>query len=310
MTKVAFFIPQAVELLDLAGPIQVFREAKFHGLEISMEYLSIHTKMVSSVGLTIGGMKPYQKTIFKKGDFLIIAGFDVDRLERNEAEEEALFVWLRKQYVLGVNICSVCTGAFVLGAAGLLNGMECTTHWRSTDLLKQMYPQAKVLDDRLFVKSDNIYTSAGISAGIDLALFIVEELKDALLVYKVTRGLVLYHRRGEKHHQQSIYLSFRNHINPKIHQIQDYLVDNLAKEKSIELLAEIVGMSERNLGRVFKEATGLTVMEYITKLRVEHAKMLRNNASYTLKYIAAECGLKSERQLQRILKTAKYENDP
>jgi transcriptional regulator GlxA family with amidase domain len=303
MTKVAFFIPQAVNLLDLAGPIQVFKEAKFHGLEISMEYLSFQTEMVSSVGLTVGGIQSFQNSELTKGDFLIIAGFDGDGLIRNQAVEDEVFAWLRKKYAHGVNMCSVCTGAFVLGAAGLLNGMECTTHWRSIDLLKQLYPQAKVLDDRLFVKSGNIYTSAGISAGIDLALFILEELKDALLVYKVARGLVLYHRRSEKHHQQSIYLSFRNHINPKIHQIQDYLIDNLAQENTIEKLAEIVGMSERNLSRVFKETTGLTVLEYITKLRIEHSKMLRNNASYTVKYIAAECGFKSERQLQRILKT-------
>jgi transcriptional regulator GlxA family with amidase domain len=310
MTKVAFFIPQAVELLDLAGPIQVFREAKFYGLEIVMEYLSFHSEIVSSVGLTIGGVEPYQNAILTKGDFLIIAGFDGEKLIRNQAIEDELFVWLRKQYALGVNLCSICTGAFILGGAGLLNGMECTTHWRAIDLLKQMYPQAKVLDDRLFVKSGNIYTSAGISAGIDLALFVLEELKDALLVYKVARGLVVYHRRSEKHHQQSIYLSFRNHINPKIHQVQDYLIENLTDENTIEILAEIVGMSGRNLSRVFKETTGLTVLEYITKLRVEYAKMLRNNASYTIKYIATECGFKSERQLQRILKTAKHENDP
>jgi transcriptional regulator GlxA family with amidase domain len=309
MTKVVFFIPQAVELLDLAGPIQVFKEAKFHGLEISMEYLSFHSEMVSSVGLTIGGIQPYQNATFSKGDFLIIAGFDGEGLIRNQVVEEEFFVWLKKQDTLGVNLCSICTGAFILGAAGLLNGLECTTHWRSIDLLKQLYPQTKVLDDRLFVKSGQIYTSAGISAGIDLALFILEELKDALLVYKVARGLVLYHRRSEKHHQQSIYLSFRNHINPKIHQVQDYLVDNLAKENKIEKLAEIVGMSERNLSRVFKETTGLTVLEYITKLRTEYAKMLRNNAEYTVKYIATECGFKSERQLQRILKTTKHEND-
>lgn len=310
MTKIAFFIPQAVNLLDLAGPIQVFKEAKFHGLEILMEYLSFQNEMVSSVGLTIGGIQSFQNSELTKGDFLIIAGFDGDKLIRNQEVEDEVFAWLRKEYALGVNICSVCTGAFVLGAAGLLNGMECTTHWRSVDLLKQMNPQAKVLNDRLFVKSGNIYTSAGISAGIDLALFILEELKDALLVYKVARGLVLYHRRSEKHHQQSIYLSFRNHINPKIHQIQDYLIDNLADENMIETLAEIVGMSERNLSRVFKDTTGLTVLEYITKLRIEHAKMLRNNAEYTAKHIAAACGFKSERQLQRILKTAKHENDP
>lgn len=108
-------------------------------------------------------------------------------------------------------------------------------------------PSAKVVADILYIKSNNNYTSAVISAGIDLALAILEVLKGPLFTHKVARGLVVYHRRSSKHNQQSIYLDYRNHINPQVHEVQDYLIDNLSHENDIETLASLVGMSARNL---------------------------------------------------------------
>ena len=199
-------------------------------------------------------------------------------------------------------VCSICTGAFALGHAGLLKDTECTTHWRRVKALQSQFPQAKVLADILFIKSNNVYTSAGISAGIDLALAILEDLKGPLFTHKVARGLVVYHRRSGTHNQQSIYLDYRNHINPQVHEVQDYLIDNLSKENDIETLASLVGMSPRNLSRVFKEKTGSTILEYLTLLRKEYASTMLNNPEYTIEYIASKCGFKTARQLQRILK--------
>ena len=193
---------------------------------------------------------------------------------------------------------------FFLGEAGLLDNKECTTHWRRTDLLQKRYPMAKVVTDVLFLKSDNIYTSGGISSGIDLALSILEDWTSPFLVNKVARGLVVYQRRSSSHNQQSIYLDYRNHINPKIHLVQDYLTEHISNEFSIEKLSELALMSSRNLTRVFKNITGITILEYLTKLRLEKAKILKNNPDNTIEYIASECGFKSPRQLQRILKSA------
>ena len=150
-----------------------------------------------------------------------------------------------------------------------------------------------------------MYTSGGISARIDLSLAILEELKGALFTHKVARGLVVYHRRNHDHTQQSIYLDYRNHINPKIHTVQDHLIDHLADENNIEDLASLVAMSPRNLSRIFKEKTGTTILEYLTMLRLELAKTMLNNPEYTSGYIASKCGFKSPRQLQRILKANK-----
>ncbi|MBL7844261.1 MAG: DJ-1/PfpI family protein [Cyclobacteriaceae bacterium] len=304
MLKIAFIVPPYVELLDLAGPAQVFTEAKLHGLDAVIEFYSYHDRNISTSGVGFGEIKNYKESNLNAGDFVFVPGTDHSYLQSTQfVSESDFFKWLAQCANKSVNTCSVCTGAFFLGEAGLLDDRECTTHWRRTAELKARFPKANVLADTLYVKSDNIYTSAGVSAGIDLALASLENLKGPNFVHKVARGLVVYHRRDPSHSQKSIYLDFRNHINPKIHEVQDYLINNLAKENSIESLAEMVAMSPRNLSRVFKDSTGLTIVEYLTELRRETAKTLLNNPDYTLDYIASQCGFKTARQLQRILKS-------
>lgn len=303
MQKVAFIIPPTVELLDLAGPVQVFTEAKVHGMEIDIEFYQFQDNPVSTAGLGFEKMKNYKEAKIKEGDFVFVPGMDNEYVNSIpfKAERE-FFKWLKECSEKGITVCSICSGAFALGYAGLLKDTECTTHWRRVEALQTQFPQAKVVADILYVKSNNVYTSAGISAGIDLALAILENLKGPLFTHKVARGLVVYHRRSGTHKQQSIYLDYRNHINPQIHEVQDYLIDNLSKENDIESLAALVGMSPRNLSRVFKEKTGSTILEYLTLLRKEFANTMLNNPEYTIEYIAAKCGFKTARQLQRILK--------
>ena len=304
MQKVAFVIPPTVELLDLAGPVQVFTEAKFYGFEIEIEFYQYQDEPVSTAGLGFGNIRNYKDAKLKEGDFIFVPGMDNEYVNSIPFKaEKQFFKWLKDCSDKRVIVCSICTGAFALGHAGLLKDTECTTHWRRVKELQLQFPQAKVVADILFVKSNNVYTSAGISAGIDLALAILEDLKGPLFTHKVARGLVVYHRRSGTHKQQSIYLDYRNHINPQVHEVQDYLIDNLSKENDIESLASLVGMSPRNLSRVFKEKTGSTVLEYLTPLRKEYASTMLNNPEYTIEYIASKCGFKTARQLQRILKT-------
>jgi transcriptional regulator GlxA family with amidase domain len=283
MQKVAFIIPPTVELLDLAGPVQVFTEAKFYGFEIEIEFYGFSEDPTSTAGLGFGRLADYVNSIAFKA-------------------EREFFKWLKECPDKKIIVCSICNGAFALGHAGLLKDTECTTHWRRVKALQLQFPQAKVLADILYIKSNNVYTSAGISAGIDLALAILENLKGPLFTHKVARGLVVYHRRSGRHNQQSIYLDYRNHINPQVHEVQDYLIDNLSRENDIKTLASLVSMSPRNLSRVFKEKTGSTILEYLTLLRREYANTMLNNPEYTIEYIASQCGYKTARQLQRILK--------
>jgi len=303
MQKVAFIIPPTVELLDLAGPVQVFTEAKFYGMEIEIEFYTFSKEPISTAGLGFGKVANFKTAKLKEGDLIFVPGMDMEYVNSIpfKAERE-FFTWLKECSDKKITVCSICNGAFALGHAGLLKDTECTTHWRRVKELQIQFPTAKVVADILFVKSNNVYTSAGISAGIDLALAILEDLKGPLFTHKVARGLVVYHRRSGKHNQQSIYLDYRNHINPQVHEVQDYLIDNLSKENDIETLASLVGMSSRNLSRVFKEKTGSTVLEYLTLLRKEYANTMLNNPEYTIEYIASRCGFKTARQLQRILK--------
>lgn len=303
MVKLAFIVPPNVELLDLAGPVQVFTEARFNGFDVAIEFYSYRDTATSTSGLGFGKISNYKKAELAPGDFLFIPGMSFDYITSEDfRNEKAFFTWLKLCAGRRVNVCSVCDAAFALGEAGLLDDRECTTHWRRVEALQERFPKAKVASDILFVRSDNIYTSAGISAGIDLALSILEDMKGPRFVHIVARGLVVYHRRSQNQSQQSVYLDFRNHIDPKIHEVQDYMADNLAGDNSIESLASRVAMSSRNLSRVFKETTGLTIIEYLTRLRVENAKTLLNNPGYTIDYVASQCGFKTARQLQRILK--------
>jgi transcriptional regulator GlxA family with amidase domain len=129
--------------------------------------------------------------------------------------ERKFFDWLKACVQKKVTVVSICNGAFALGEAGLLDNIECTTHWRRIEQLQSRFPKAKVIADVLYIKTKNVYTSAGVSAGIDLSLSILEDLKGPLFTHKVARSLVVYHRRSERHKQESIYLDYRNHINPQ-----------------------------------------------------------------------------------------------
>ena len=303
MKKIVFIIPPSVEILDLAGPLQVFTEAKFYGFEIEIEFYSYTTETVSNSGIAFGKVAHYTQAKLQEGDYIFMPGMGFNYVDSMSFRaEKDFFNWLKEHSEKKVLVCSICNGAFALGEAGLLKDTECTTHWRRIEELQSRFPSAKVLTDILFKKSNNVYTSAGISSGIDLALYILEELTGPLFTHKVARGLVVYYRRDHNHTQKSIYLDYRNHINPKIHEVQDYLIAHLSAENSVEDLASLVAMSPRNLSRVFKEKTGTTIVEYLTLLRIEFAKTLVNNPEYTIEYIASQCGFKTARQLQRILK--------
>ena len=303
MRKLAFIVPPSVEILDLAGPMQVFTEAKFYGFDVAIEFYTISNDPVSTSGLGFTNANHFSMAELKEGDFVFVPGMDYEYVNSFSFKaEKEFFNWLKECSDKKVTVCSICNGAFALGYAGLLKDTQCTTHWRRVKSLQELFPSAKVMADILYVKSNNVYTSAGISAGIDLALAILEDLKGPLFTHKVARGLVVYHRRSGTHKQQSIYLDYRNHINPQVHEVQDYLIENLSRENDISTLASLVGMSPRNLSRVFKEKTGSTVLEYLTLLRIEFANTMLNNPEYTIEYIASKCGFKSARQLQRILK--------
>ncbi|HMS32975.1 MAG TPA: DJ-1/PfpI family protein [Ignavibacteria bacterium] len=301
-TKIVFLVLPYVHLMDLAGPDQVFLEAKGYDAPFEIEYCTTGSTLFSSSRLPFGKLKHFSKVKIKENDFLFISGAELRYLQSEDFKSnKSLFDWIRDCREKNIKICSICSGAFVLAESGILNGKECTTHWKRTDELQNLYPEAKVIENVLFTEDDNIYTSAGIASGIDLALHIVEQMKGDYFAHKVARELVIFSRRSGGQKQQSDLLNFRNHIHSGIHKVQDWLHENLHKKVSLTDLAEIACMSDRNFTRIFKKETSLTVNEYITLLRKEKIGQLINNPDISKQQIAKQCGLKSERHIRRII---------
>jgi transcriptional regulator GlxA family with amidase domain len=211
-----------------------------------------------------------------------------------------LVAWLREASRAGAEMCSVCTGAFALGEAGILDGRSCTTHWRRVGELKSRFPRARVVGDRLFVDDERVITSAGIAAGIDMTLALIERDAGPVVAGEVAREMVVYLRRDGGHRQDSVYLDYQTHLSPGIHQVQQHLVSNPGTRDTLGDLAQRAGMSERNLTRVFKRATGISIHDYRERLRIERARDLMRNPTLTLDAVASACGFANGRQLRRV----------
>lgn len=299
--QVIFLIAPRTHFLDLAGPDQVFSEAIFYKAPFEVRYCSFAPEKAGTAsGLQFANLPHYSEIRVEKGDYVFIPGMDLDVIEHSlNTDIVNVYHWLSSAYNKGAQLCSVCTGAFLLGAAGLLDGKPCTTHWKYTQRLQQRFPQAKVQENVLYTDRDGIFTSAGIASGVDLALHIVEREMGGYFANKVAREIVVYIRRPGEQSQQSIFLSYRNHIHSGVHAVQDYLTENLHRKNPLSELAALANMSPRNFTRVFKKETGIAVGEYIVRLRQERLQELSKNPDLSRAQLARQLGLKSERQVSR-----------
>lgn len=304
--NVVFAVLPNVHLIDLAGPVQVFFEANQFGANFKIHYCGLeeNATVASQQGIHFANIPSFDKIELSKGDYLFVSGIEFSSIQGGQLKTgyEKFFEWIKKQYENDAYICSVCSGTFVLAASRMLLKKTCTTHWKCIDYLKQNYSSVKVVNDQLYVKDGNIYTSAGMTSGIDMALYIVEENYGPVVTSKVAREMVVFLRRTGGQSQNSVYLDFRTHINPAIHTVQDYIIQNPTKKNSIEELAEMVNMSERNLTRLFRKHTGISINDFKTKCRLAYAETLLKHPGYTIDYIAGQCGFKDSRQLRRMWK--------
>lgn len=301
--RVIFFIFDSVHLLDLAGAVTVFYESGCCGKKYDMCYVSPYINPGTSSGLGFTNVEPLSSVTVNKDDIVIVAGMEIDKW--NRADDHLWIPWLKSAAATGATISSICTAAFALAAAGLLNGQNCTTHWAWTTVLQQQYPSLKVIENKLFVQSGRIFTSAGIATGIDLALYHIEEQHGTAFACLVAKDMVVYIRRDGTEAQNSIYLQNRQHINYHIHQVQDFITKHLHQKLTIEELAQLVFISPRNLTRLFKSAAGITIGQYIQLLRQEKSKHLIK-AGHKIAWVAKECGYKSTAQLRKLVKEANH----
>ncbi len=294
-----------MHLLDINGPAHIFYEAKECGAPLELHFVSLNgqTEVKSSAGLCFNRLEHFDQFELTQNDILFIPGMEYSLLSDVHFRESIspFLRWVNTQNQNGADICSVCTGSFLLAETGILNKNRCTTHWKYYEKFSERFPSVELERNRLFVTSKNIHSSAGVSSGIDLSLYIIEKCFGTKMALDIAKEVVIYFRRSASDPQLSIFLQFRNHLDHRIHDAQDYLMNNLADTPTNKDLADKVYMSKRNLTRLFKKTTGITIGEYLQKLRVEKALALLSNG-HKVSTVAKECGLKSSNQLRSLLK--------
>lgn len=291
---VYFILFPGCEILDIAGPVQALFEAEAHGAAYNMQYCGTTTSIMTAQQLTLSGLQPLPHVTSE--DWVMVPGFPVIH-DKAPAE---IVRWLQEIRLSGARLCSICTGAFLLGEAGLLNGRRCTTHWKRIPELRQRFPKARVLDDRLYVEDGTIVTSAGIAAGIDMTLGLLEQDAGSVVAASVAREMVVYMRRDGSQQQASVYLDFQQHMRAGVHRVQQYLITHPESRATITELAAMVHMSPRHFTRTFREATGISVGTFRQQLRIERARTLLLHATLSVEAIAEACGFADARQLRRI----------
>ena len=288
--RIIVVVVPPVDELDLVGPLQVFNSVnrlagrKIYAIEVVTNSDRLTIEGEGGV-LTFGAKHHFNKVQGPCDSALLVCG-----LTSRSARDGALSAWLKKMATEVRRLGAVCVGAFLLAEAGLLNGRTATTHWRFGREMASRFPRVHVRHDPLWVKDGNIYTSAGISAGIDLALAWVEEDCGAGLAHEAARELVLFLRRPGGQPQLSVSLASQASAMMSIRELQIWIAEHLHTKLSVEDLAGRMSMSVRNFERVFTREVGTTPSQYVLQVRVEAARRELERTHKSFKQVAMAAG--------------------
>ncbi|MEG0927222.1 GlxA family transcriptional regulator [Chryseobacterium sp.] len=300
---VLLVLPQ-VQLLDVAGPCDGFTSAN-RFLSDTGSRLGYHVYLVSgtseknlysSSGIPLNCSHTIYDMDFNI-DTLLVAGTTLTVLDEINPD---LYSYLYHMKGKVRRMGSVCVGAFVLAKAGLLNGKQVTTHWKYADILQKSYPELEVNINPFFIRDQPIYTSGGVSSGMDLALALVEEDFGKPLAAEVARHLVLHLKRTGVQSQFGNALPDYETLTSFTKEIRDLLKDKLKQPISIEYMAEFMNMSVRNFSRVFLKESGMTPGRFLEKMRLEQAKNMLEYTDMSIDMIADKCGFGSSISLRRL----------
>lgn len=289
--------------LDISGPLEVFSAASrlLQSTGSTKGYRVLFSGEKSGLvtlesGLTVHVDGPRHAK--EKTDYLVIpGGSNPSRFSSDSQRLDYIRVRARK----AGHIVSICTGAFLLAELGLLDGKRCTTHWRYADRLATQYPSIQVCENAIYVEDGNLFTSAGVTAGIDLALALVEQDYGAEIAVETARNLVLYFRRPGNQSQFSTPIELRRAAGNRFQKLHDWLLSNLFRpELQVDALANFMAMSPRHFSRCFHEQTGMTPGKYLEKIRLEKARELLANTTQPIKSVAYLCGFQQEERLRRL----------
>jgi transcriptional regulator GlxA family with amidase domain len=292
------------QILDITGPLEVFSRASRwlsdEGLADTPAYeITVVAATRGSLAMSNGlrlVVEQSVETLDTPLDTLMVAG---GMGTAAAMSDRRLIGWLRKMAPRVRRLCSVCTGTFLLAEAGLLSGRRATTHWRFCDALKRRFPAIRVQTDPIFVRDGHLYTSAGVTAGIDLALALVEEDHGRRVALGVARELVMFLRRPGGQSQFSVQLAVQSADREPIRDLQGWIADHLSEDLSVGRLARRSAMSARNFARVFLRETGLTPATFVARTRVEAARRRLEESADGIDVIAEHCGFGTRESMRR-----------
>lgn len=289
--RVWFLITPRTGILNVAGPWEVLGHANDVLGRVAYQLEAFGTgapEAQTRYGLLLGGLRPLPARCQRLPELVIVAGAPLEPLP----DDRAPFVpWLRRHYKLIPTLVSICTGAFMLGAAGVLDGRRATTHWLYLDMLRARFPAVRVVDEGIYVKDGGVWTSAGVTAGIDLALALVEEDHGHAVAMQVAKRMVLFLRRSGNQAQFSHALRRQEKEPPKLRDISTFVIEHIDEPLPVERIAAGVGMSPRTLSRWCREHLDESPAELVRRFRVEQARRLLEETSLPVKDITARTGL-------------------
>lgn len=296
MRRIGFLIFNGIQSLDLSGPWEAFHVAGGLGGGAYEKVLIGPTAapVQSSSGLTFVPSETFATA--GSLDTLVIPGGSGARDTEIQAQ---VCPWICTMAARTPRVMTVCTGSFLLAASGLLTGKRATTHWRHVDEFRAKHPHVVLEDDALFLHDGKFYTSAGVTAGIDLALKLIEDDYGPQVALTVARQLVVYFRRGGTQAQFSEPLRFQARAMPLFAELAAWMLANLHQELRIDVLAKRVGMSPRNFCRKFKAEFQDTPARYVERLRLDYARQLLEQKDWRIEEIAQACGFDNSDRLRR-----------
>ncbi len=297
--SVWFVLTPNVLMLDYAGPAEALRMAGEMGADMAVHTCAPVAQLRTSLGVELAGLAALPARL-PPDSLVIVTGNAREAEDYARPEAHAVVAWLRGAVQADTQFASICSGALLLAAAGLLDGRRCTTHHSLIDALRLAAPAAKVEENRVFVDDGPLLTSAGITTGIDLALYLIERHAGAELAARVARRLVVYQRRGGNDPQLSPWLAHRNHLHPAVHRAQDAIAQDPARSWSVDDLAAQAHVSARHLTRLFAEHAGISVVGYQQRLRVARARELLAERQLSVERVAELAGFASARDFRRV----------
>lgn len=288
---------EGAQLLDIAGPLQTFATAR--DLGAAPYRLTVVSRpggaIATSSGLSLLTV-PLDEAAAHPVDTLIAVGGEGTAAAMRD---KALTGWIAGMAPRVRRLCSVCSGTFLLGMAGLLDDRRCTTHWRNCAELQRLFPEARVEADPIFVRDGYVWSSAGVTAGIDLALALVEEDHGRALALEVARQLVVFLKRPGGQSQYSAMLEAQANEDGAFAELHDWIAGHLHEDLRVETLAARAGMSPRNFARVYARRMGTTPAKAVERLRVEAARRALEETAAPIEAVARRCGFGDEERLRR-----------